>query len=278
MDWLLAKDDLVQPPPLTEEQIRALEEAMRPLWYIAGIGTILWLVGMVFTLWMVIECYRRDPEWNVWLWIILCFPALGPMIYFLARWLPNSSWELPAFLKRWTSGGQLRRLEIATQQIGNPHQFVEWGDGLREVRRWAEARAAYVRALAKEPKNLLALWGVAHAEMALGEGAAARDHLQTIMEIDSGYKFGDASLLLGKALRLTGESAAELAHWRTHSKRWRQPEAMYCFAEKLIESGAGTEARIVLQAIINDLELTPRAISRKFLFWKGRAKRLMKQV
>ena len=184
--------------------------------------------------------------------------------------------ELPAFLRRWTEGPKIRRLEVAAQQIGNSHQFVEWGDALRQVKQWPEARVAYTQALTREPGNLPALWGASLTESQLGEPQAARLHLEAILRIDAGYKFGDVSLLYGKALHALPDREAELAHWRTHLKRWRQPEALYLLAEVLIERGESPEARQLLHTLIADIEITPSALARKVFFWKGRARKLLR--
>ncbi|RLS52797.1 MAG: hypothetical protein DWH91_15740 [Planctomycetota bacterium] len=280
MSWTLASDSPDNlPPELTEEQLRQIEESLSwSYWWGSAWASALWWASAALTVGMLISCYRRDPERDIWLWIILFFPVFGPGIYFFARWLPSSSWNWPGFAKRWMMGPQLRRLEIATRQIGNPHQFIEWGDALREARRWEEARQAYTQALSREPANQPALWGAASAEMALGQHAAARDHLQSLLAIDASYKFGDASLLFGKALRSTGEAEAERLHWRKHTNRWRQPEALYHFAEKLIEHNETPEARSTLESLIADIEVTPRSLARRFIFWKSRARRLLRRI
>ena len=283
MQWLLtlAQDaPRLTPEEWAEFQRQAYEQQMQQLntslWGPLWVFWIIEILGALFTLWMIIYCLRHDSERSTWLWILLVFPGIGAVIYFFARWLPSSSMEPPAFLRRWTEGPKIRRLEVAAQQIGNSHQFVEWGDALREVKRWPEARVAYLKALAKEPGNLPALWGAANTESQLKELPAARPHLEAILRIDPGYKFGDVSLLYGKTLHALPEREAELAHWRTHLKRWRQPEALYLLAELLIERGEYSEARQLLQTVIADIEMTPRALARKVFFWKGRARKLLR--
>ena len=285
MPWLLAQAEVapkLTPAELAELQRNIYEQQLQELqggqW---GPVWLLWLIeilGVLFTLWMIIDCVRSDSERGTWLWILLIFPGMGPVIYFFARWLPSRSLKLPAFVQRWTDGPQIRRLEVAAQQIGNPYQFVLWGDALREVKQWTEARAAYLQALAKEPKNLSALWGAANTEEHLGQPQLARPHLEAILAIDPAYKFGDVSLLYGRTLHALSDRDAELAHWRTHLKRWRQPEALYTLAELLIERGESSEARPLLQLMIADIEITPRVHAKKVLFWRNRGKKLLRKI
>jgi hypothetical protein len=278
MHWLLAQAE--NPPPLTPEEIEEIHRQLLPWWFMFGY-TGLWLFGLAssaFTIWMIVYCVRNDSERETWIWILLMFPAMGAVIYFLSRWLPSSSLEPPAFVKRWRDGPKIRRLEIAAQQIGNSHQFVEWGDALRDVKDWPHSRLAYQKALAKEPANLQALWGAAHSEAQLGDHAAARGYLERVMAVDPGYKFGDVSLLYGRTLRALNEADAEVAHWRTHLKKWRHPEALFLLAERLAERSEFDEARQLVQTMIADIEVCPRAIARKSFFWKGRGKKLLRKI
>ncbi len=282
MDWLLAQAN--EAHQLSPEEWAQLQQEMStpiPLWGLLLSAGIFWVIGLlstIFWIWMIVYCIRNDSERQTWLWILLFFPGVGPLIYFFARWVPSSSLTMPTFLKRWTDSGKIRRLEASARQIGNPYQFIEWGDALRDTRQWEPAAAAYRQALQKEPQNLPALWGLANCLISLGSFAEASDPLATIMSIDPAYKFGDVSLLYGRTLHALGERDAELAHWRMHMKRWRQPEAMYTLAQVLIERGENSEATQLLQSMIADIEITPRALARKVFFWKGRGKKLLKSI
>jgi hypothetical protein len=38
------------------------------------------LVYCAFTIWMLVECLRKDPERYLWWWIILIVPPIGPIL------------------------------------------------------------------------------------------------------------------------------------------------------------------------------------------------------
>ncbi len=231
-----------------------------------------------FVLWMVISCIRQDPEARMWVWIIIALPPLGPFIYLLARYLPTREWRGPKWLRRFTRGSEIRRKEIAAHNIGNAHQFIELGDVLREVSRWEQAREAYAKALAKDPESVAALWGAGQCEYQCQSYEAARGHLAKILQKDPAYKFGDVSLLQGKVLLALGDDEAAIAHFREHTRRWRHPEALYLLATLLAKQGNAPEARQLLEGLLMDLEAAPRAIARKQLFWRSRAKRLRRSL
>ncbi|MBX3440204.1 MAG: tetratricopeptide repeat protein, partial [Planctomycetaceae bacterium] len=180
-----------------------------------------------FMIWMLVSCLRNDPERGVWLWIILIFHPVGAVIYFLARWLPGAHIEAPSFIKRFSGGRNIHRLEIAARQIGNPHQFIEWGDALGEAGRWDKALDAYLQALAKDASNPQALWGAGCCQFRAGEFGAAYESLKRLLDIDPAYKFGDVSLMYGKTLHALRRSDEARAHLESHIRRWRHPEALY---------------------------------------------------
>lgn len=229
-------------------------------------------------IWMVLYCVRNDPERGMWIWIMLLLQPFGAIVYFFVRYLPSSGYQAPAFLRRWRRLRDLPRLETAARQIGNPHQYVLLGDALREMGSSRRALEAYLQALRKEPRNLAALWGAASVEFLLQDFSAARDKLSQVLEQDFTYKFGDVSLLYAKTLLALGDPAAARDHLDRHIRKWRQPEAVYLLARLCADQNDSAAARRHLQGLIDDLDSSPRAIARKSLFWKSRAKRLLRRL
>ena len=183
-----------------------------------------------------------------------------------------------AFTQRWTKGRELRRFETAALQIGNAHQHVQYGDALKNIGKKEEALKAYRKALEKEPDNLAALWGAASMEFRLDQFESAKEKLEKVLNIESGYKFGDVSLLYGKTLGALQLKEEALAHFEKHTRKWRQPEAMFLLANLYLNFQQTDQARETLQNLIIDLDSSPRAIARKHLFWKSRAKRLLRKL
>ena len=199
------------------------------LGYLSGPASYLYLG---FWIWMLVHCIRNDPERMTWLWILIILPGIGPFVYFFARYLPGTQAEMPAlgFVKRFTSGRQLAKLEHAAKNIGNAHQWLELADLQREVGKPAEAAQSYRKALQKDGTYLPALWGAAQTELVLKNLPDARGHLQTILNRDFTYKFGDVSLAYGRVLFDLNETDAARTHLVSHLQRWTHPEAHYLMA------------------------------------------------
>jgi hypothetical protein len=246
-------------------------------WLGPGSGPVsLLLTGL--TIWMLIECLRSDPDRQMWWWIILVLPGVGPLVYFFVRWLPNHNVPAPRWVVGLRRGAEIRRLESAAYQIGNAYHFVHLGDALRETGHFERASESYTRALEKEPANLAALWGAALVDTHFKDYDAARDKLEKILAVDPQYKFGDVSLLYAKSLLNLDRHDEALAHLQKHVKRWRHPEGLYLLAWLDSQSGRTQEARDNLQAMLMEIESSPPPIARKQGSWRRRGRQLLRKL
>lgn len=267
-------------PPEIQEILNSGDPTLSPwtlFWYWAvsgplSIGYLILLVAMIF------YAVRNDPNWGFWLWIMLIAQPFGAIIYFLVRYLPSMQYEDWSIIKRWRKARTLPRLETAANHIGNPYQFVLWGDALKEVNRYDQAASAYARALAKEPGNLSALWGAARINFLQKKWPEAKDQLALILQQDPSFKFGDVSLLYGKCLLELEQNDEAVQHLQQHIRKWRQPEAVYLLGQQYARQGENAKAREQLEGLISDLYASPRAIARKSIFWKSRAQRLLRSL
>lgn len=233
---------------------------------------------LAFLVWMLIHCSQNEPDRFFWIWIILVIQPFGAIAYFILRYLPAKEFPAPAFLRKWTRGREILRLETAAEQIGNPHQFVLWGDALREVGSLDRARSAYERALKKEPDNLQALWGAAQIATAQKRYEDVKNLTRKILDKDPQYKFGDVSLAYGRAMNELKDFDTARTHFENHVRRWRHPESLYLLAKLCVIQGDPAAARQNLQGLIQDINGSPYAIARKFGRWKSLARQLLRQL
>lgn len=240
-----------------------------------GWGSLLYFP---FLIWMVLYCLKHDPDRYIWLWVIFLLQPVGPIIYFFARWMPSSQVQMPAFTQRWTKARELRQLETAALQIGNAHQHLQYGEGLKKVGLYDRALVAYQNAVKKDADNLAALWGAASMEFHFNQFEVSRAKLEKILAVDPAYKFGDVSLLYGKTLIEVGEVDSAIAHLEKHITKWRHPEALYLLAHLYESQGETDSARTHLRGIIIDIDASPKAIARKNMSWKSRAKKSLRKL
>ena len=245
---------------------------------IGGGLSLLSLAYAGFWVWMVWHCVQTEPDRNFWLWLLIIVPAVGPIVYFVVRYLPAVDHQGPSFLRRWTRGRELSRLETAAVQIGNPHQFIQWGDALRDIGQLDQAASAYNRALAKDPQNLPGLWGAALVAAKQNRHQDVCRLTRQILDKDPQYKFGDVSLQYGKSILEQGDQVAATQHFEQHIRRWRHPEAVYLLASLYADQGNPQGARDHLQALMHDINGSPAAIARRSGRWKSRARQLLRKL
>lgn len=231
----------------------------------------------VFWLWMLVHCILYEPDKFFWIWLLVIAWFPGAIIYAAIRYFPAKDFVGPRWLRRSFRSRELRRLEIATQQIGNAHQFVLYADALRELGLTNQARVAYAAALQKDSRLLPALWGAAQLAVVEKKPAEVRDFTQRVLDIDPQYKFGDVSLAYGRALEDLGETDAAREHFARHVRRWRHPEAVYRLATLYEAAGDRQAAREQAEALLRDLATCPPAIARKHGRWQSRARQLLKR-
>jgi len=235
----------------------------------------LWLVAIAFWAWMLYDCIRHEPERDTWLWVVILLNLPGAVIYFFVRYLPRLKVAPPPFLGRWMRRRELWRAEAATRNIGNPHQFVELGDILRETGQFARAAEAYQQALEEDPTNAQALWGVALVEVKTKRLDRARDCLQALLEVDPDYKLGDASLAYARTLLELKDLEAAKAHVEEHLHPSTNPEARILLAAILGEQGEPEKARALLEPLVEDLKPARDAASRGL---RRKASRLLRRL
>lgn len=249
-----------------------------PVVVLPWVFSALWLLYSAFWLWMLIHCIRFEPDRFFWIWVMLIVPFVGVIVYAATRYFPAGDHPAPELVRRWLRGKDLARLQAAAEQIGNPHQFIQWGDALRDVGGWRRAGSAYDQALRKDPENLPALWGAALVAEHDGRSGDVVALCRKILAKDPQYKFGDVSLAFGKALADQGKTDDARAHLDQHVRRWRHPEGLYLLAKLCREQGDPAAARQHLRSLLQDLNASPTAIARKHGRWKSRARQLLRQL
>lgn len=250
-------------------------------WLCAIVGWGLALLGLVylaFWLWMLWRCLLKEPDRWFWLGLLLLVPFPGAVVYALVRVFPELSIRPPAWFRKLIRRRELARLATAASQIGNAHQFVQWGDALLETGQTPLAAEAYAHALRKDPQSLPALWGAAQTAELLKQPADVVRFCRLILELDPQYKFGDVSLTYARYLKALGEHAAAREHLEHHCRRWRHPEAVYLLAELCLAAGEAARSRKHLEELLRDLSSCPPALARRFGRWRTQASQLLKRL
>jgi hypothetical protein len=216
-----------------------------------------WLVGLYYAA-AIAMCVHvhRSGQAMYWMWIILAFPPLGGLVYFVAILLP----EL-------TGGSAARRMGKAAVEALDPGRAYRTAKALYDdaptvqnamklaqaaagMSRWEEAEGLYAGAsqglYADDPALLQ---GRAAALLELGRPDEALEQLQRLEKDREGRIPPQAELNLARALHALGRPAEAEKSYRAAVQRVPGLEALARFAVFLADQGRMDEARDLLVEI-----------------------------
>lgn len=246
---------------------------------------ILLLLGTGFWVWMLIDCYRNEPERIAWGLLIFFFNLPAALVYCVIRFLPRHLHTAPMldgvdrrFFNRWLRKSDLWQAEAAVRHIGKEQQYLELAQIQNSMGLTQEARQSYLAALEKSPSDPHILWQIASFEANARQPEKARSHLERLLQIDPEYRYGDASTLYGRVLIDLEQWDQARSHLESHIRRWANPESMVMLAELQIKAGNTDRARHVLDTMIANLRGGPEFNRKRNRQYLRRAERLLRQL
>jgi hypothetical protein len=202
----------------------------------------------------------------------------GAIAYFVVRWLPNNPQLMPDIFRRWGCRQKLWNAKASARNIGNAYQYAVLGDVQLEIGDIPAAQEAFQTAIAKDPKNITALWGLARIAFTAKDFTTAKTHLDVLLKIEPEARFGEASLLYGKTLFQLQDWDAARSHLDYDIRQWSHPEASLLLATILQQSGETTAARDRLETMLARVEASPMYHHRKHQPTLRKARKLLKSL
>jgi hypothetical protein len=238
---------------------------------------VLGLLQGGFTIWMLVDAYRRQVEY-FWYWVILFFQPIGAWAYFFAFKFRTSrlfgrrmavSWE------RKQSLDELRHRVERTPTLANHFALAE---RLIEKRSYAEAIPHLEAVLAFEPEYCPALHALAECRVATGVADQAIAPLQKLIQRDQRWSNYLAWRTLITVHQTRKQPADALAACRELHKRQPTLETKCLLAEHLLDSGAHAEAVQLLDVALEDYHYAPWNMRMRNWRWARQARRLMAEA
>lgn len=248
---------------------------------------VLWWLQSLFTIWMLVECFRRGQAMP-WALIILFFPVVGPLAYFLLEVqtvvaIPGFgggrsglSTTTVAFRPHRVTGQQLREAEAEVKRLDNGAAWSDLAALLCAKKRHAEAEHAAATALERDPEDLEARYVRGRSLLELGRAQDAVTELERVLEREPGHDYGDARLALARALEGSGDLEAARVHYETLGGASSRPDVLYHLAEIQHRTGDSEAAKATLRRIVEEADLAPAFARRRSAAWVSRAKRTLR--
>ena len=215
-----------------------------------------------------------------WVFILLVFPFLSVIVYFIAEILPDLRHNPSA---RRTVRNVRNRIDPERDRR-DAAKLLKASDTPENRRRLAEeslrsgdyAHAAelYEQALkglyASDPDLML---GLAKAQFGLGESEKARATLDALIAANPGFRSADGHLLYARAVEDTADASAAIHEYEAVVQGYPGEEARARFGLLLKRQGEHTRARTVFQEILDRSDAAPRYYQREQRDWIEVAKR-----
>ncbi|MDR0480343.1 MAG: tetratricopeptide repeat protein [Gallionellaceae bacterium] len=175
---------------------------------VGGIG-----LHIIIALYFAVHAVRSGQN-TYWLFILLAFPFLGSVVYFVSIYLPNT--RLPRHARQLTSsavsvldpGREVREAQSAYDYTPTAQNEMRLARALLDAGQ-AQASLQHFEACLRGPfaSDLEIRWGAAQAAYAAGQPQQALTHLNQITGIDARYRAEAVSLLIAKSYAALGDQA-----------------------------------------------------------------------
>jgi hypothetical protein len=224
---------------------------------------LLYIIGIVVSIPLIVHCIKTGRT-TIWVFVMLALPLVGSAVYFFVEVFPDlgrsgaSRRAIRGLRSTLNPEGDLRKLENEMKVTGNVQSKQRYADELVRLGRAKEALEIYRTSLtglfADDPKLLL---GFAHAQFAAEEPAAARQTLDELIRKNPTFKSPHGHLLYARALEGEGNTGKALEEYAALAEYFPGAEAGVRHAKLLKTAGQESQARQVLEALLERAKYAP---------------------
>jgi hypothetical protein len=241
------------------------------------VAQVLSLLQLAFTVWMVLDAYKRRVE-PFWYWVVLLFQPIGAWVYFFAvkfRTLRLPRTRLASFRGRKLSLDELRYRVERTPTLANRLALAQ---RLIDKGAHAEAIPHLEAVLAVEPDYCVALHALAECRLATGAAVEAVSPLEKLIRRDPRWEDYRAWRTLIDVHRTCSQPADALTASRELAKRQPNLENKCLLAEHLLDNGRPAEAVPLLDEALEDHRYTTWGARWRNRYWARAARRLLSEA
>ncbi|HEX4960033.1 MAG TPA: tetratricopeptide repeat protein [Thermoanaerobaculia bacterium] len=226
----------------------------------------------------LVDAIRVGADWY-WFMIILAFPGVGPIAYFLVVRSPmlgarNAAMMSPPAARRLQARRRLRALQVQLAGWRGPGILTEAGEETLALGKPREAeqllREAQANGGAVEDVN----FGLAQALEMQGRWPEAVPLLQDLVKLEPDSHLGEGPLHLARSLDEAGRGDEAEPVLRKLLERRTVIEAQVRLARLLLRKGERTEAERLLAEVRTDATILPRYLKRQHRRWLRAGARL----
>jgi hypothetical protein len=231
------------------------------------------IVSLLIQAGLIIHVIKTGRN-SLWIWVLALLPGAGPLAYVVVEILPGlfgsravraagrgvrQAIDPNRDLRQASAEAAMTDTVVAKARLGA--EFTRRGDYASAIQTYRSG----LRGLYEfDPTMLL---GLAQAEFAAGDAAAARTSLDALFAHNPDFKSPDGHLLYARALETEGDVVKAESEYRAISAYYPGAEAKVRFAQFLQKIGRAADADAVFDEVLRTAELAPRHVRRAQAEW-----------
>jgi hypothetical protein len=255
---------------------------MYPIWNLLEgaplLAQVLSLFQLAFTIWMMVDAYRRRVE-SFWYWVICIFQPIGAWAYFFV--FKFRAYRLPGGMQRYSSEERSLSLEELRSHVNRAPTVANrfaLAERLMEKGAYTEAIPLLDAVLAIESNYCAVLHALAACRLATNAAEQAVAPLEKLLNRDPRWEHYRAWRTLIEVHVACGKSTDALAACHELVKRMPTLENKCLLAQHLLENGKPTEAINILSAGLEDYRYSPWNSRWRNWHWARVARRLLEEA
>jgi len=239
----------------------------------------IFIITLAIQVGLIIHCVRTGRN-TIWIWVLALLSLPGAIAYVAVEILPGlfgsrTARRAARGVRRTLDPGQnLRRYESEARHNGNVANRQRYADELVAQGQAREAIEVYRQTLTglyEHDPNLML--GMARAQFAAGDGAAARATLDALIATNPDFKSQHGHLLYARALEAEGNAARALEEYQVLAGYYAGAEARFRYAMLLKAQDQSGQARQVLIELLEHARHAPRHYRKAQAEWLSAAER-----
>jgi hypothetical protein len=227
-------------------------------------------IPAVIALVAIVDVIRVGADWY-WIWIIIAFPMVGAVAYFVvvrSGWLGGRAQSLsPSSARRIQARRRLRELNVQLNHWRGPAILAEAGEELLVLGKYKEAEKYFLEARENGAGIEDVNFGLAQTWQMQGRFADAVPLLDELVKATPDAYLGRAMMQLGRSLDESGQKERAEQVLRHVLERRTIIEAQVRLVRLLLLRGEKDEAQRLLNEVKIDAASLPRYLRREHRAW-----------
>jgi tetratricopeptide (TPR) repeat protein len=241
-------------------------------------------IGLVFMVWMCIDCIQRKEHF-IWIVIMVVLFPVGAVIYYFA--VKNKGKQRSHLFPLPSSRPQQKEVEVESEEtmhlkdlINKHHKafhYEKLGDYYMKQKQYDLAIPQFQEAIKKDPEMTEARYGLGKSLHGSEKYTEAAEVLEELVKIDKKYDYGNAIFGLAECYRLAGMEQKAMETYKVVIDTFAFFKAYYHYGRLLDKIGQKQEAIAQMKSLIGSSQDLPEYKLEKERYWIEEAYKFLRK-